>query len=155
MPLPTAPLINGYRYSWASIELSVQSLTNKPQVFVDIQSLDWSETLEIAFMRGTSRAPIGWTSGQYTPEDLSLKLGKSSFSQMITQMGPGWLGLNILLAVTYADIGEPLTVDGFNCRIAGRADSNQQGPDPLTTTVKLKPIQITTNGIPSLLNRVF
>lgn len=152
-----ANLINGHRYSYASLEISIKAATSKPQIFIDVDSIEYSENLEIAFRYGTSRGPIGSTAGIYKPEDLTMKMGLSTFAQMIAQIGPGWLGINMLVAVAYADIGEPLTTDTIPCRLVGRSNAHEGGsPESLVTTVKFMPIDsIYMNGIPSLLNRVF
>lgn len=151
-----ASLINGHRFSYSSLEIAIAAATAKPQVYVDVDSIEYSENLEIAFRYGTSRGPIGSTAGRYTPEDLTMKMGFSTFAQFITQAGPGWLGLNMLITIAYADIGEPLTIDTIPCRLTGRSNAHETGAESLVTSVKFMPIDsITTNGVPSLLNRVF
>lgn len=151
-----ASLINGHRFSYSSLEIAIKSATSKPQVYIDVDSIDYSESLEIAFRWGTSRGPIGSTAGRYTPEELTMKMGASTFATFLTQCGPGWLGLNMLIVLAYADIGEPLVTDTIPCRLVGRANSHETGAESLVTTVKFMPIDsITTNGVPSLLNRVF
>lgn len=146
------PLINGHRYSYTSIEISIPTAGG---IFTDVKGIGYSEELDVAFVQGTSRAPIGWTAGTYVPGEAHLDMGKSTFTQMCMTIGPGWLGINLLMLVSYADIGEIVTVDTLLARIVGAEDSHDYGPDPLFTSVKLKPIQILRNGIPALLNRVF
>lgn len=155
MAPPLAPLINGHRYSFASIETVAQIGATPTQLFLDMDGISYSEDLDVAFVQGTSRAPIGWTSGTYVPGEATLHLGKSTFTQMVLQVGAGWMGINLILNVSYADIGEILTIDTLIARIVGNEDSYDYSPDPLHVTLKLKPIQILRNGIPPLLNRVF
>lgn len=152
-----ANLINGHRYSYASLEISIKAATSKPQIFIDIDSIEYSESLEIALRYGTSRGPIGSTAGIYKPEECTMKMGLSTFASFISQIGPGWLGINCLINLAYADIGEPVTTDTIPCRIVGRSNAHEGGSaESLVTTVKFLPIDsIYLNGIPSLLNRVF
>lgn len=150
-----ANLINGHRYSYSSLEITIAAATSKPKLFIDVDSIDYSESLEIAFRWGTSRAPIGSTAGRYTPEECTMKMGASTFAQMVTQIGPGWLGINVVIALAYLDVGEPLTTDTIPARITGRQNSHESGPESLITTVKFMPIDsLSINGVPSLLNRV-
>jgi hypothetical protein len=153
--MSTTPLVNGNRYSWSSIEISLTGATIGSQIFVDCQGANYGEALEVSFMRGTSRAPIGWTAGIWNPDDLTLDFGKSTMTELITLLGPGWLGTNLVVAVGYADVGEPVTIDGITAKITGRKDGHSQGPDPLMEQLILKPILIAMNGIPSILNFSF
>jgi hypothetical protein len=150
-----SPLINGRRYSYSSIEVVLQNGAGPPQLYTDISSVSYEEDLDVSFVRGTSRSPIGWTAGDYNPGDSSFEMGKSSFTQLVLTTGPGWLGINMVANIAYADIGEIVTVDTLIARIIGAADSHTTGPDALKTTLKIKPITILRNGIPSMLNRVF
>lgn len=140
------PLINGRRYSFASTETSVILPSGPAEIIIDIRSIDYSDTLDIAKVQGASQGPIGWTKGQYNAEDTSLVIGKSSFQKLVDRIGHGWLGANMLINVKYADIGEPLTVDALTCRIAGAADSHANGAAELNTTLTLSTFLITRNG---------
>jgi hypothetical protein len=151
----TVPLVNGNRYSWASIEIALVGATIGTQIFVDCEGANYGEKLTVSFMRGTSRSPIGWTSGIWEPDDLVLDFGKSSATELITQLGPGWLGTVIIANVCYADAGEPVTVDSIVAKFTGRANAHSQSPDPLKEPLTLKPILIALNGIPSMLNFSF
>jgi hypothetical protein len=149
------PLINGRRYSFSSLEIAAQIGATNTELFTDVDDISYSESLEVEFKRGTSRSPIGWTSGTYQPGDASMQMGKSTFQAMVQKTGPGWLGINLLLNVAYADIGEIVTVDTLVARIVGVEDAHSYGPGALVTVVKLLPFTILRNGIPPMLNRVF
>ncbi len=150
-----APLINGRRFSYASIELAMAIGATKAGIFVDVEEITYAEALEVGFKEGTARIPLGNTSGKWVPQECSLVMGLGTFNQMISQIGPGWLGINLIATVAYADIGEILAVDTIFARITGKENAHTSTPDALKTAVKL----ITTspqltNGIPSMLNRV-
>lgn len=153
--MATAPLINGRRYSFSSIEVAMTVLGGSSELFLDISEINYSEVLNVSMVNGTSRNPIGWTSGMYEPQQGSIVIGKSSFQEMIQKIGPGWLGVNLVIAISYQDIGEILTVDTLACRLVGVEDSHSYGPDALTTTLTILPFYITRNGLPPTIpNRV-
>src|SRR5258707_865476 len=103
-----ATLINGRRYSYSSIEMSIIAGTNVG-VNVDIDEIDYSEELDFAFRYGTSRLPLGSTAGVWTPQECTMSMGKSKFTDFVSKLGPSWLGANMLMTVSYNDEGEPLT----------------------------------------------
>lgn len=150
-----APLINGHRYSYASIELAITPGASATQIITDISGVNYDESLDIAYMQGTSRAPIGWTAGNYKPGTCELTMGKSTFTELAMTIGPGWLGLNFTGNIAYADVGEIVTVDTIVARFNGVADSHDYGPDALHVSLKCALFTILRNGIPPLLNRVF
>jgi hypothetical protein len=151
-----APLISGRRYSFASLEIAAKIGATSQELFLDVDDISYSESLVFEFKNGTSRQPIGNTSGVWQAQEGSLQMGKSTFAQLVTKVGPGWLGINMVMLVSYFDIGEPLTVDTIIARITGVEDAHSYGPGALVSNVKFMPISpIIRNGVPSMLNRVF
>jgi hypothetical protein len=151
-----SPLINGRRYSFASLEIAATIAGKGVEIFADVDDISYSEELEIAFRRGTSGTPLGWTQGNYNPGEATMQMGKSTFQRGIVEgIGAGWLGVNLTVAVKYSDHGEPLTVDTLIARIIGAEDAHSYGPDALVTMVTLQPFTILRNGIVPTLNRVF
>lgn len=150
MPSP-APLINGRRFSFASIEITIIGPTG-PEVFADIDEITYSESLEIEFRRGTSRIPLGSTSGVWTPQEGSLSMGKSSAAQFLAQLGPGYLGINLLFLISFQDVGEPLCTDELTLRLLGRENGHATGPEALHEVLKFIPVvPLVCNGVPSVL----
>lgn len=144
------PLINGRRYSFASLELSLITPDGSSEIFIDINELTYSEALEISFIRGANQAPVGWTSGEYTPGDATISMAKSTFQALIERIGNGWLGSNLRVVAKYSDEGEPLTTDTLVTRIKGAEDTGSPGPDGLFTKMTLLPMIIKRNGITPL-----
>jgi hypothetical protein len=150
--MPVGPLIAGRRYSYSSIEIMAMVGPRPLGVFIDVDDISYSESLEFAFRRGTSRVPIGSTAGMYNPQEGSMQMGKSTFQSMITQIGPGWMGINITLNVAYFDVGETLTLDTILCRLTGVEDAHAYGPEALVSVVKFMPlVPILRNGVSSML----
>lgn len=149
-PLPAAPLINGRRYSYSSMEFNFIAGTFIGRV-VDIDEINYSEKLTIGYRRGTSKIPLGSTVGVWEPQEGSLSIGKSTWTQLIANMGP-WLGINFVLNVNYNDQGEPLTTEVITGRFTGQANENAYGPDALHTTITFEQqLPTVTNNVPSLL----
>lgn len=149
--MPNAPLINGRRYSYSSIEISMQSGT-AAGIQIDIDEITYSEQLDIAFRRGTSKIPLGSTAGVWEPQEGTISMGKSAFGEFVARALPGWMGSNLLIAINYNDEGEGLQTDLITARIVGMENSHSYGPDALHTILKFIPvIPIIHNGIPSVL----
>jgi hypothetical protein len=150
-----AVLINGRRYSFASIEFSILKPDGSAASFIDIDAISYSDQLTIEFVPGTSQAPVGWTSGVYEPQDGSFSVAKSSFqSGIVEAIGNGWMGANVKFTVNYADEGEPLTSDEVIARLTGANDDHSAGPTHLKTEVTFKPILIKRNGVTPLANHL-
>lgn len=153
--MTVAPLINGRRFSFASLEIVATIGATGKELFIDVEDISYSESLVIAFKNGTSRIPLGSTSGVWEPQECSMTMGKSAFQEMVMHTGPGWLGINIAMLVSYQDIGEILAFDTIVGRLTGVEDAHSFGPDPLKSVLKFMPtVPILRNGIPSMLNRV-
>jgi hypothetical protein len=118
------------------------------EIFIDINDIGYNDTLNIEFVKGASRAPIGWTAGDYEPGDGSFTVAKSQFQKGIVKaIGNGWLGSVLSIVVKYNDEGEDLIVDEITCRISGAEDAHSSGPGALNTKVSLKVIKIVRDNI--------
>lgn len=157
MPAAPAPLINGRRYSFSSIELAIKAGATAQEIVTDVEDISYNESLVIAYKQGTSRVPLGSTAGVWEAQEGSLLLGKSSVTNLIQTIGPGWMGINAVILASYFDIGEVLTVDTIVCRLfTGIEDAHSYSPDALKQSVKFMPLTpILRNGISGMLNRVF
>jgi hypothetical protein len=153
-PLPTAPLINGRRYSYSSIELNFLSGAFVGRV-IDCDEINYAEELDFAFRRGTSRLPLGSTAGMWEPQEGSLSMGKSTFTKFIAAIAATsgqWLGTNFVLTVNYNDEGESLTSEVLTGRWKGHENGHAYGPDALKVMVKFMLVMpIVTNTIPSVI----
>ena len=153
-PLPNAPLINGRRYSYSSIEMNFLAGGFVGRV-IDIDEINYTEQLDIAFRQGTSRLPLGSTAGTWVPQEGTFSIGKSTWSIFLLSLAiPNgqWLGKNFVLNVNYNDDGEPNTTDVITARFTGTENAHAYGPDALHVTVKFMPVlPFVTNGIPSVI----
>lgn len=147
--------LNGRRYSHSSLEITILRQNKTSEIFIDIDSIDYGEELDIALVRGTNRGMIGWTAGDYTADDATLSMGKSTFQfGIVTAIGNGWLGTDISVTISYNDVGEPLTTDVLKGRILSAKDSSTAGPENNKTKMGIKCAWISRNGIFPLANMV-
>lgn len=155
MATPVAlPLIQGRRYQFSSIEMSVLKPNGTTEIFIEFNNITYGDALDITFVRGTNQAPIGWTDGEYEAEDTVVTFYKSALQRLIDAVGSGYLGANFVITVKYSANGEPLTTDVITCRLAGLKDSPAQGPDALAVEATFKTFLITRNNNTPLANQL-
>lgn len=148
-------LINGRRYSYASLEIIAKIGISPVNVLIDVAEITYGQGLDFAFKYGTAPVPLGVTQGNWTGTDGSMQLGESTLTDLVQQVGPGWMQVNFVMNVAYYDIGEPLTVDTIVARFIGEDHSHSYGPDALAAALNFRPISpILRNGISPMLNRV-
>lgn len=147
-------LINGRRYSFASLEFSILKPSGESEIFIDIDAINYAHNLNIEFVPGTSQAPVGWTSGVYEPQDGSFSLAKSSFTRLVQSIGNGWMGANVKFVMNYADEGEPLTTDTVIARLSGSGNDHSAGPGHLKVEVSFKSILVKEGDVTPLLNHL-
>lgn len=146
--------INGRNYSYSSLELSIIRPGGSSEIFVNVDSISYSDALEIAMVNGTNQGPIGWTAGTYSAADATLSMGKSDFQKgIVEKIGHGWMGANLIVSAKYSDVGEPLTVDKLIARISGASDTGSYGAESLRTALTLKVFMIERNGIRPIVTR--
>jgi hypothetical protein len=143
-------LVNGRRFSHASLEITLKGIKGSSEIFIDVQEVSYADALEIVFVYGTNQAPLGATKGKYEPAEAVLKMGKSAIQKFLAKVGDGWLGSNLSVVIKYSDEGEAQIVDSFVGPIIGLDDSSSDGPDPIQPSIKLKPFYILRNKIKPL-----
>ena len=140
--------LNGYRYSHSSLEITVLKSTGESEIFIDIDSIEYSDALEIELVRGTNRGMIGWTAGDYTAADSTVSMGKGQFQfGIVRAIGEGWMGSDISITISYADKNQPMTKDVLKGRILGADDASNQGPANNRTKMGIKTAYIQRDGI--------
>jgi hypothetical protein len=155
MSVPSVPLINGNRYSYASIEIQVPSIGKR---YIGINSINYSDSLDPGKAWGTGMMKIGRTAGKHDPSaDLEMYVQEADdFLQALTLTG----GDNALLKsagfglipfgiqVQYSEVGSPVITDVIEgCRITGADKKRGQGTDALVVAFKLDVMRIKHNGL--------
>lgn len=148
MPGINYPLVNGNRYSFASIEAWIDDIS-----ILGITSINYSDKLEPGMVKGTSMNPIGRTAGDRTSTcDVEiLRLEWNIVLASLAAKGFGSYGLAVFdITVMYTEFFDvPTTTDRIrSCRITEAAVSNQSGTDPLKVKLTISPLSIEMNGVP-------
>ena len=148
MTTPKYPLVNGVRYSFASIELVVAG-----KRILGAKEIAYTETLEPGEIRGTSSQILGRTAGDYSVEG-SCTLYREEWDDLLDTLGEGYLRKSFDVTVTYADEGAPTKTDNLvGCRIKSVEQSNSQGTDGLEVQLQLHVMYLLRDeraGIPNL-----
>lgn len=148
MGTPKYPLINGVRYSFASIEADVAGRT-----VLGMKEIAYTETLEPGEVRGTGSQLLGRTAGDYSVEP-SMTMYREEWDDLLDALGEGYLRKSFDVKVTYADEGAPTKTDRLvGCRIKSVEQSNSQGTDALEVKLDLHCMYLVRDeraGIPNL-----
>lgn len=128
-PIPVA-VINGFRYSWPSIEFKL-----KGQIYRGITEINYKHKLDIADVYGTDQAPIGDTAGIYKADPVTVSMYRSEAEALREALWQasgrkGYGMFRFLGLVTAAEKGAPTLMDQLvGMRLADEDMANKQGPD--------------------------
>ncbi len=144
MALPSYPLINGHRCSWAEIEIRLASIRQ-----FAVKEISYRSSLEGADVFGTGAMPIGRTRGQARFE-ASITLHKEEADDLIVTLGPGYGEVPFDIVVQYRVLGGyAVSTDTIiGCRIKNEDQNHTQSADGLLVKFDLHPVGILRNGIP-------
>lgn len=139
---PTYPLVNGNRYSWASVEIAVNNLRLK-----GVKELSFKNGLEPGEMRGTGPQKLGRTRGDLKPE-AAITLYMQEFYALQAALGEGYMEVEFGIVASFSDRNQPIvTVEIIGCRIKSEDHSFSQGTDALTVKCDLDVMMVITNGV--------
>lgn len=135
------PLINGHRYSYASIELDVEG-----KRFYGHKEISYSQELEPGEVRGAHSQILGRTKGELKPE-ASLTTYEEEWKEILDALGDGYMEKSLNVTVSYAESGRPTITDKLiGVRIKKVEKSHSQGGDALEVKLDLHPMWIEYNG---------
>ncbi len=141
------PLINGFKYSFSSIEVDIGG-----EIFTDIQALDYSDTVSRAKLRGANAVPLGITRGDYEAV-MSFTLSKRGAKDFRALLGPGFKEKFFDVTTTYTEKEEGTTTDKvIGCLIIGNENSHSPGPDALIEVIPCDVHHIIWDGLDPMLN---
>lgn len=147
MATQTIPTVNGYRYSWASIQIDAGSEHGGIQA--GVAEISYRRTTEnTKLMAPGSPKPIGRTRARSDYEG-SLTMYKEDFRNLIQTLGDGWGDVVIpVISVSYSDEDNPVTTDELKSVILGDIEDNHSdGTDALRVTVGLDILDIKFDGL--------
>jgi hypothetical protein len=135
------PLINGRRYSYASVKIRVGGTE-----YTGVKEISYSWSIERSKVRGVGIQPLGMTRGEYDCEG-SITLYREDYDELITSLGNGYAEAIFTIAVSYADEGQSTVTDELRgCSLAGAEKSPSQGTDALEVSCDLSIAYILENG---------
>jgi hypothetical protein len=138
------PLVNGHRWSWASLEMTFNGL-----LYVGVKSLNYKPSLKPGLVRGTGSNPIGRTKGEaeYTGDFEMLRL---EFDQLVATLGGAVRGYGEVafpIVVTRFEVGSPVSIDIIDGVRIDEVDlSNAQGSDASTAKCTFTAMRMLLNG---------
>lgn len=146
MPSLDPPLVNGTRYGFVDIKISIDGADT-----IELLSISYSHNIDRGEVRGTRQQMLGMTRGDYKAE-ASLKLTKEAATALIELMGAGYLDRMFSIVVQYGNPNEPLRTDEIiGCKIKKEGEDHSKGTDGLETEFELDVIRgIVKNGVPPL-----
>jgi Asp-tRNA(Asn)/Glu-tRNA(Gln) amidotransferase C subunit len=141
------PLINGYRYSWASVAaiLGAGSFT---QELSGLKSINYATEVSRGEARGAGRQRLGWTAGNVA-HTASLEMLKEEYMNLVEQLsaiGP-FLDQVFDIPVSYTENGVTKTDKVVGCRIKKDAHDHAQGTDALVVKIDLDIMYVLPNGV--------
>lgn len=137
----TYPLINGHRYSYASIELALNG-----RRFYGHKEISYSQDLEPGEVRGAHAQVLGRTKGELKAE-ASLTTYLEEWKEILDALGHGYMEKTFDITVSYAEEGRPTVTDKLRgCRIKRVEESHSQGTDGLTVKLDLHVLWIEYGG---------
>ncbi len=139
-------LVNGYEYDYNCIEFSVNG-----QVFVGIQSIDYTETMDRAAVRGTSPKVLGFTRGQYNCEG-SFEMLYRDYMAMTSVMANKF-DANLTATITFSNPGDTPSVNEIiGMKLTETGKSYAVGTDAMIVSCSFVAIEVKENGKSSVAN---
>ena len=157
----TSPIINGHRYSWASIEIVVNGF-----VYVGITRISYGSSMEPGSIYGSDSVRIGRTPGQ-SKHRCSFDMYRREWTAFLKTIGQSFGRKAFDIRVQYAEgkgnptlsaIGavetnrfeedplqsyEGVTTDAINgCRIIDYETGGQDGPEAIVVHVTCDPLDV-------------
>jgi hypothetical protein len=142
-------IINGHRYSFASIDLTANN-----RLFIGITRISYGSSLKPGIIRGTDSEKIGRTPGD-ADHRCEIEMLQREFNDLLQTLGPGFGLIPFDIQVAFA---EPLRYEAASsktagpegvtthlirgCRITDVDFSGQEGPEANKVRVTLDPITI-------------
>jgi hypothetical protein len=154
--VPAIPLINGNRYSFASIEFRIPQIGARR--YIGLKAINYTDDLQPGDVYGTAPQKIGRTNGKSAPT-ANMEIYALEFDDLVQNLvasavargyppNVGFMQVSFDIIVAYADIGAPVIVDTiFGARITKPDKQRQEGSDPLSVRCDLNIMAIDHNGV--------
>jgi hypothetical protein len=135
------PLVNGFRFSFASIELNIKG--KRIPVF---KSINYSTDKTPGEVRGNHAQLVGRTRGDLK-DTCSLELYEEEFADVLAALGNGFMDQAFDIVVSYAEEGQKTITDKiFGCLFQKIDKSHTQGVDGLIVKCDMHVMRIDLGG---------
>ncbi|MEM9692608.1 MAG: hypothetical protein AAGA56_08690 [Myxococcota bacterium] len=140
------PNINGYEYSFASIEINVDGRT-----YTGIKAMNYRHSREVGNAEGSPAELLGFARGSYTGVEGDMMMLRRTHDTLVQDLGPGYFDRMWDAIVSYAEEGLPLVTDELRgCTFTEEDYSNERGADPTMISLSFKGLQLRPNGVAPL-----
>ena len=137
------PKINGYHYSYGSIELVVDG-----RRYVGHRTINYNQAREVGVADGSPSEPLAFTRGHLSAGEGELALLRQTFNAMVSDLGAGWFEKQFDINVTFADKDQPTVTDELRgCVWTDRQHNNEKGPDATVVTLPFRFLKLLDNGV--------
>lgn len=142
--------VNGYVIGWGSHILKINGLR-----WFGITSFDWGQKRERVHAHGMSKAhaPIGLTSGKYSPEPFKLSMWKKTeiklrkYLATLAEDGRSYGNVLVPIFLQIVDGPDVSTVELVDSGITSEAATGEESPDPTKATWEFLPTLIVVDGL--------
>jgi len=147
MATPQYPLINGHRFSFASIEARFNELPS-----LGFKAINYDDSLEPGEVYGSRPQVLGATrgkqkaSGDFEMYRLEFELFKATLGSALPPLGFGERFFDIV--VTFFEFGQPVITDQLRgCRIKKVGSANTDGTDASVIKCELFVTRVLLGGV--------
>lgn len=137
--IPT-PLVNGHRYSFASIELQINDLW-----YVGFTSVSYSEEVAPVEIYGSDSIRIGRTVGKRKTQG-EIEMYRREWDVLRSTLGTSFGRKKAKVIVHYADLNQPTVTDRIDGYLSKVDAKNDEGTDPTTITLGIDAMDIRWGG---------
>ncbi len=141
------PLINGLRYSWSSIAISIKQAGGGALTFLGFKSINFNEKVDPAKIHGTNQNILGSTAGMYDA-DGDFEMYQLESDLLVDALGSGWANKAVTITAQYIDDQQPTRTKILTVRLVARTQGGSEGAEAMTskfTMFFLAPIE--DNGV--------
>jgi hypothetical protein len=140
------PLVNGHRYSFASIEARFNGIP-----FIGFSAINYKPSLKAGMVYGSRPQPIGRTRGK-VEFTFDFEMYRLEFEVFKATLGAGGIGYGEIAfdtVVQYAELGQPVITDTIVAARIEEVDlSNADGTYPSKVKCSCSALGMLLNGVP-------
>jgi hypothetical protein len=139
------PAINGFHYSWASIQIA-----SGEDITAMIKEIIYATSRDRGMGRGTSGRKVLRTRGDEDHE-ASVVFFREEWDAFVGRHGHGFMDKELNWTINYAEEGKPTKTDVLErCVIDSVEAGGSEGTDPSEVSCDLNPMDIAWNGVKGL-----